>query len=226
MEKTSLEGRVLYKNNQLIAVNKPAGISVQPDKVGDKSLKDLVEIYCKHPVHVIHRVDRPASGAVLFAKNKKAAASLGEQFKKQKVEKQYLAIVKNELAEKKGALSHLLEKDGKKNISKVVEKETDNSKPAQLNYKWMASSEIYHLYEIELLTGRHHQIRAQLAAMKSPIKGDAKYGFRRGNRDRSIHLHAWKIEFTHPVSGERVKLSAPLPSEDSLWEFFREKCQE
>ena len=224
MEKTNLAGRILYKNNQLIAVNKPSGIAVQPDKVGDKSLKDLVEIYCKHPVHLINRIDRPASGAVLFAKNKKAAALMTEQYKKQEVEKIYLAIVKNPPPEKKETkLINFLKKNERSNTSQIVESDTKGAKEAVLTYKNLANSDLYHLLEIRILTGRHHQIRTQLAGLGSPIKGDVKYGFRRGNRDRSIHLHAWKLAFSHPVSKEQVKLIAPIPEIDPLWAFFNEK---
>jgi len=222
-QKENIGDWILYKNNQLIAVNKPAGVPVQPDKQKDKSLKDLVEIYCKHPVHVIHRIDRPASGVVLFAKNKKAAAHLGEQFKDRKIEKSYLAIVKEKPAKKSDTLSHFLEKHTKGNFSKAHKESVKGSKEAKLNYELIGESDKYNLLKIELQTGRHHQIRSQLSAIGSPIKGDVKYGFRRGNRDRSIHLHAWKINFKHPVTKEKIELTAPLPAEDSLWKFFSDK---
>jgi len=196
---------VLYKNNQLIAFNKPAGIPVQADKTKDKSLLDLAEIYTKSKLHLIHRIDRPASGIVLFAKNKSALSHLSEQFKARTTKKLYLAVVPNQPSEPKGQLIHHLKKNGKTNRSQVVNAEINGAKQ---------------LLTISLQTGRHHQIRAQLAAIKNPIKGDVKYGFRRGNKDRSIHLHSWKLSFEHPVSKEIVQLTAPIP-EEVVWQAFQ-----
>lgn len=213
---------VIYKNNQLIAFNKPAGIPVQADKTGDKSLIQLGEIYCKSTLYPIHRIDRPASGVVVFAKNKKAVSVLNDQFKERLVNKTYLAVVKNEPSPVKGTLNHFLVKNQKANKSIVLPEKTADSKEAELSYELMGSSDNYHLLKLGLYTGRHHQIRAQLAAENNPIKGDVKYGFRRSNKDRSIHLHAWKLAFKHPVSGEQVELVAPLP-EDSIWDFFGEQ---
>lgn len=216
---------VLYKNNQLIAVNKPPGIGVQSDKTGDVSLQNLVEIYCKHQVHLIHRIDRPASGVVLFAKNKRGLAALNEQFRDGSVSKQYWTVVKNAPEKPDGELTHLLMKKGTTNRTKVVDAKAKNGREAKLKYTTLASSDIYHLLEIDLLTGRHHQIRAQLSAIGSPIKGDVKYGFKRGNKDRSIHLHAHSLTFKHPVSGEKTEVIAPLPAGDPLWKFFEEKMK-
>ena len=213
---------VLYKNNQLIAFNKPIGVPVQADKTGDKSLLDLAEIYCKSRLSLIHRLDRPASGVVLLAKNKGAAAAISQQFKEKTVEKTYLAIVKNRPPKDKDTLIHYLRKSSKNNLTRVFEKEEKESKKAELQYEILASSDNYHLLKINLLTGRYHQIRAQLAAIGSPIKGDVKYGFRRGNRDRSIDLHAWKLNFQHPVSNEKVALVADCP-EGGVWDFFKDK---
>lgn len=210
---------VLYKNNQLIAFSKPVAIGVQPDKTEDKSLLDFAEIYCKSKLHVIHRLDRPASGVVLFAKNKKALAHLNQQFKDRKVEKVYLAVVKNAPEEPEGQLVHYVYKNNVKNKSIAATEEQPGSKKAVLNYKVIGKIDNYSLVQIELLTGRFHQIRAQLAAIGCPIKGDVKYGFKRGNKDRSIHLHAWKLQFMHPVSDERVELVADVPA-DNVWQAF------
>lgn len=206
----------LYKNNQLIAFNKPPALPVQEDKTGDKTLLNLAEIYAKSKLYVIHRIDRPASGIVLFAKNTAALVHLNEQFQRREVKKVYLAVVGAMPPEKEGVLIHYLKKNQRLNRSIASEEETPGSDRAELRYKLIGHSDNYHLLEIELITGRHHQIRAQLAAIGCPIKGDVKYGFRRGNRDRSIHLHAWKLQFRHPVSGEIEEITAP-PPDDPLW---------
>jgi len=218
-EEITISDQILYKNNQIIAFNKPPSIAVQKDKTEDKSLLDLAEIYCKSKLELVHRIDRPASGVVLFAKSKKALAHLNEQFKARTIEKTYLAVVGNRPVDNEGELIHYLLKDGKRNQSFVQKEVKKNTKEAILKYKYIASSERYHLLEIQLITGRHHQIRAQLGAIKCAIKGDVKYGFRRGNRDRSIHLHCWKMAFQHPVSNEKVELIASPPS-DPVWDAF------
>ena len=218
----SISELVVYKNNQLIAFNKPSTMPVQSDKTGDKALLDLAEIYCKSAVYLIHRLDRPASGVALFAKNKKALAHLNQQFQDRKIEKTYLAVVKNRPSKDKDTLVHFLKKNGKSNSSKVVEEQSSGSKKAELSYELIGSIDNYHLLKIELKTGRHHQIRAQLAAIDCPIKGDVKYGFRRGNRDRSIHLHAWKLGFEHPVSTEKVILEV-APPDEVIWNAFKEQ---
>lgn len=210
---------IIEKNNQLIAFNKPVGLPVVPDKTGDKALADLAAGYCKHPVHLVHRLDRPASGVVLFAKTENALRLLNDQFKHRMVRKTYLAVVGQHPPKKEDTLLHFLTKDGRSNKSRVSDENKSGSKQAELTYRVIGSINNYHLLEIELVTGRHHQIRAQLATIGSPIKGDVKYGFRRGNRDRSIHLHAWKLTFEHPVSGEEVTLTAP-PPQDSVWDAF------
>lgn len=215
---------VIYKNNQLIAFNKPAGVPVQADKTGDKSLLQLGEIFTKSRLYPIHRLDRPATGVILFAKTKTAISSLSDQFKQRTVDKTYLAVVKDLPPEKSGTVRHFIKKNQKNNRSDVSLEETPGSQVAELKYRVIGSSDNYHLLEIELLTGRHHQVRAQLAAMGCPIKGDVKYGSRRGNKDRSIHLHAWKLAFRHPVSGERVELMAELPS-GPVWNVFSEMLE-
>lgn len=210
---------ILYNNNQLIAFNKPAGIPVQADKTGDPTFQQHAEAYCKHPLQLVHRIDRPVSGIVLFAKNKPAMTNLSRQFQARTVEKIYLAIVGNMPAQEEGELVHFLKKNEKKNISVVVPETEPGAEKAEMHYKVLGSSERYHLLLIQLHTGRHHQIRAQLAAIGCPVRGDAKYGFKRGNRDRSIQLHAWRLAFDHPVTDDRVKLEAPLP-EDAVWKAF------
>ena len=210
---------VLYKNNQLIAFNKPATLAVQRDKSEDKALIDLGEIYYKSKLHIIHRLDRPASGVVLFAKNKKALAALNEQFKNRTIAKTYLAVVKNLPNPSSGNLIHYLTKNNSGTKS-IVMGDEKKGKKAELKYELLKSIDNYHLLKIELITGRFHQIRAQLAAIDNPIKGDVKYGFRRGNKDRSIHLHAWKLSFEHPVSKLTETITAPLPK-DSIWDAFQ-----
>ncbi|MFQ5447273.1 MAG: RluA family pseudouridine synthase [Saprospiraceae bacterium] len=211
---------VLYKNNQLIAFNKPAGLPVQADKTGDKSLLQLAEIYCKSKLYLIHRLDRPASGVVLFAKTKGAVSSLSDQFRERKVSKTYLAVVKEMPTEKWGVAKHFILKNGKQNRSYATAGDEEHGgKASEMKYSLLGSIDNYHLLEVQPLTGRHHQIRVQLSAMGSPIKGDVKYGFRRSNRDRSIHLHAWKLTFRHPVSGETVELKA-APPEEVIWDAF------
>jgi 23S rRNA pseudouridine1911/1915/1917 synthase len=213
---------VLYKNNQFIAFNKPANVPVQEDKTGDKCLLDLAEIYTKSKLDVIHRLDRPATGVVLFAKTHGALVSLNEQFKNRLVRKTYLAVVKDAPLQAEGTLLHFLRKNQKDNRSIVTLEETPNSKRAELQYRIMGSTEHYHLLEIELITGRHHQIRAQLSAIGCPVKGDTKYGFKRANPDHSIHLHAWKLRFQHPVSGETEEIVAPVPTKDIVWNALSE----
>lgn len=216
---TQIGDLILYKNNQLIAFNKPAGLPVQPDKTKDKSLLALAEIYGKSKIQLLHRIDRPASGVVLFSKTQRATQELNRQFQERIVKKTYFAVVKNKPPEESGTLVHYLKKLSKSKKSIAVEKEKTGAKRAELDYRVLASSEQYHLLEIELKTGRFHQIRAQLAAIDCPIKGDVKYGFRRSNNDRSIHLHAWKMIFQHPVTKQLEEITAPLP-EDNLWQAF------
>lgn len=225
-EEFDIGARVLYKNNQFIAFDKPAGLPVASDKTGDISMEKLGEIYCKSKLGLIHRLDRPASGVVLFARNDKALAALNEQFQAREVEKVYLAAVAERPEQEEGTLVHFLKRQGRSNKSQVYEQAQDDAKRAELSYRYLTSSERYHLLEIRLHTGRHHQIRAQLAAIGCPIKGDVKYGFRRGNRDRSIHLHAWRLHFKHPVSGQRETIEAPIPADDPVWSGFQFKEEE
>jgi len=223
-ENTKISDWVLYKNNQLIAFNKPAGIPIQPDKTGDKSLVELGEIYAKSNVFIIHRIDRPASGIILFAKSKKGLARMNAQFQERTIKKTYLAVVKNAPEKEKDQLVHYLRKNEKANKTQVFEESVKGGKKAILNYQLIGKSDNYSLLEIDLETGRHHQIRAQLAKIGSPIKGDVKYGARRSNKDRSIHLHAWKLSFQHPVTAETVDLVADMP-EDAIWNFFKSEMR-
>ncbi len=213
------DNQVLWEDEYLIAVYKPSTLPVQPDKTGNNSLLKVVKRYCKSNIYLINRLDRPASGVVLFAKRKSIAAALTEQLKNRTVIKTYLAVTpKTEIAPK-NKLIHHIRKDGKTNRSFAFDKPLHHTQKAELDYEIIASIERYQLLKINLITGRHHQIRAQLSALKSPIKGDVKYGFKRGNRDRSIHLHAWKIQFEHPFDNYTVEVEAPLP-DDTVWQAF------
>lgn len=215
---------VIVKTNQYLAFNKPPGLPVQSDKTGDKALLNLAEIYTKGQVLLTHRIDRPASGVVLFAKTKGALAAINAQFQERSIVKTYLAVVGNRPDADKGTLTHFLKKNGRVNKSFPVEENDPEAKKSELNYEVLGSIENYHLLKIDLKSGRHHQIRAQLAATDCPIKGDVKYGFRRNNTDRSIHLHAWKLAFDHPVTNERITLEAPVPDE-TVWNAFKETIQ-
>lgn len=210
---------VLYKNNQLIAFNKPAGIPVQPDLTNDKDLIGLAEIYAKSNLHLIHRLDRPVSGAVLLAKTKSAQNTLSEGFRSGTVQKTYLAVVQNPPSAQEGILEHFIAKDSRSKRARVVKEGEKDAQKAVLRYRVIGRSDRYHLLEVVSETGRFHQIRCQLAAIGCPIKGDVKYGARRKNPDRSIHLHAWKLAFAHPVDQSSVLITAPLP-QDSLWQAF------
>jgi len=215
---------VLFEDNHLIAVNKRSGDIVQGDKTGDVPLPEIIKEWLKvkygKPGNVfcgvIHRLDRPVSGLVLFAKTSKGLSRMTEQFREKETNKTYWAIVKNKPAVPEGKLVHYLLKDEKSNKSKAFDKEIKGSKRAELLYKLIASGENYHLLEVNLLTGRHHQIRAQLAKMGCSIKGDLKYGSERSNRDGSISLHSRQLSFVHPVSKETITLTAPVPN-DKLW---------
>ncbi len=211
---------VLEKNNQFIAFNKPAGLPVQEDKTGDTSLLRLAEIYTKKKIFLCNRIDRPASGIVLFAKTKAGLESINKQFQFRTIDKTYLCIVEKKPAKEQDSLNHWIEKNGKINKSFIVPEKTDKSAEARLDYKLIGSSDRYFLMEIQLHTGKHHQIRCQMAHIGSIIKGDVKYGARRSNKDKSIHLHAWKTTVTHPISKKKILLEAPLPQGDSLWDYF------
>ena len=228
-----IKDRILYEDNHIIIVNKMPSEIVQGDKTGDLPMSDLLKAYIakkyKKPgnvfLGVVHRIDRPVSGAVIFARTSKALTRLNAMLQDKELQKRYWAVVKNAPKETSGKLVHFLQRNEKQNKSYPVKEETENSKKAELNYEVKSASKDYVLLEVELITGRHHQVRAQLAAIGSPIRGDLKYGFARSNKDASIHLHARSLEFTHPVSKENIKITAPVP-EDSLWKFFEEQMQQ
>lgn len=219
---------VVYEDNHIIVVNKASSEIVQGDKTGDVPLSETVKQYLKEKyqkpgnvfIGVTHRLDRPVSGLVVFAKTSKALPRLNEMFKLGTVKKTYWAIVKNAPEEMEGELVHYLVRNEKQNKSYAYDKEVPNSKKAILNYRVIGRSENYYLLEVDLKTGRHHQIRCQLAKMGCPIKGDLKYGFPRSNPDGSICLHARSVRFTHPVSKEEINLIAPVP-EGNLWNSFK-----
>lgn len=216
---------VVYEDNHIIVVNKQSGEIVQGDKTGDRPLSESVKAYIKERyakpgsvfLGVVHRLDRPVFGLVVFARTSKALSRLNDMFRNGEVRKTYWAIVKDAPAEPEGRLEHWLVRNEKQNKSYAYAHEVARSKRAILEYRVMAHAERYHLLEVQLLTGRHHQIRCQLAAMGCPIKGDLKYGARRSNPDGSISLLARKIEFVHPVSKEKISLEAPVPT-DTLWQ--------
>ena len=218
---------VVYEDNHIIVVNKAPSEIVQGDKTGDEALPETIKRYLKEKyskpgnvfLGVVHRLDRPVSGLVVFAKTSKALARLNEMFRSGDVKKSYLALVKNLTKEPEGELVHYLVRNEKQNKSYAYDKEVPHSKKAVLHYKLIARSDNYGLLEVDLKTGRHHQIRCQLAKIGCPIKGDLKYGFPRSNPDGSISLHARKICFIHPVSKEKLELIAPVP-EDNLWKSF------
>ncbi len=226
----NLASRILYEDNHLVVVNKLASEIIQGDKTGDVPLSEEVKLFLKEKyakpgnvfLGVIHRLDRPVSGVVVFAKTGKALSRMNELVKKREMKKTYWAVVKNMPAQREATLNHYLVRNEKKNKSFVSKKNTEGAKEAVLSYRYLASSDQYHLLEIDLHTGRHHQIRAQLAAIGSPIKGDLKYGFPRSNPDASISLHARSVSFVHPVRKEPVKIEAPVP-DDPLWKFFEKK---
>ncbi len=222
-----MKDRIIYEDNHIIIVNKLPSQIVQGDKTGDEPLSEKVKKYIKKKYNksgevflgVVHRLDRPVSGLVIFARTSKALARLNNMLKEREIKKFYWAVVKELPPEEKGHLVHYLYRNTKKNKSFVSVKERENSKKAELIYRHILSSDKYHLLEIELLTGRHHQIRAQLASIGCPIKGDIKYGYPRTNKNASIHLHARRIEFIHPVKKEKMTFIAP-PPDDPLWEYF------
>ncbi len=216
--------QVLFEDNHIIIVNKRAGDISQGDKTGDKPLSDVVKEYIKEKYNkpgdvflgVVHRLDRPTSGAIIFAKTSKALERLNKMLREKTIQKTYWAVVKNQPTEDADTLIHFLKKNPKNNKSTAFAKEIDGSKKAILHYKTIKKLNNYSLLEIDLETGRHHQIRCQLSTIGSPIKGDLKYGFNRSNKDGSIHLHAKKINFIHPVSKEEVSIIAPL-TKDPIW---------
>lgn len=223
---------VLYEDNHIIIVNKTVSEIVQGDKTGDKPLSETVKEWLKEKYNkpgnvfcgVTHRLDRPVSGIVVFAKTSKALPRLNDMFKNKEIKKTYWAIVKNEPNQNEGTLQHYLIKNEKQNKSYAYDTEKPDAKLAVLHYKLIGRSDKYYLLEIDLETGRHHQIRCQLAKMGCVIKGDLKYGSDRSNPDGGISLHARSISFTHPVSKELIEVTAPLPK-DNLWKALEESVK-
>ncbi len=215
-----MQEQILWNDAYFVVINKPPLVPTQPDPTGDTSLLELIEGLLKMPLFVIHRLDRVASGIVVFAKTKEAAAAISQQFQKKETRKTYLAIVENKPPKETDTLIHFLKKNPTINTTKAFEDEVKDSKRAELRYILRGGSDRYILLEIELLTGRHHQIRAQLGKIGCPIKGDVKYGARRSNLNRAIHLHAWQLTFQHPVTKEYISLKALPDMSDTLWQFF------
>jgi len=221
MHSTKENLQVLFEDNHIVVVNKRAGDITQGDKTGDKPLSDVVKEYIKDKYNkpgdvflgVVHRLDRPTSGIIIFARTSKSLERLNKMLRDKKINKTFWAIVKNHPKKEKDTLINFLRKNPKNNKSTAYNKEIDGSKKAILHYTVIKKLDNYSLIEVDLETGRHHQIRTQLSNIGSPIKGDLKYGFDRSNKDGSIHLHARKIQFIHPVSKKQINITAPTPKE-------------
>ncbi|MDG1423791.1 MAG: RluA family pseudouridine synthase [Flavobacteriaceae bacterium] len=228
MHSTKDNLEVLFEDNHLLIVNKKSGDIVQGDKTGDKPLSEVVKEYIKEKYNkpgevflgVVHRLDRPTSGIIIFARTSKALERLNKMLRDRVISKTYWAIIKNNPKKVKDTLIHFLKKNPKNNKSTVFTKKTEGSKKAILHFTIKKKLDNYSLLEIDLETGRHHQIRAQLSFIGSPIKGDLKYGASRSNKDGSIHLHARTINFTHPVSKKTITIIAPVPNE-VIWNACR-----
>lgn len=221
---------IIYEDNHLIAVDKHAGDLVQSDPDGTTSLEEQVKQYIKKRdgkpgevfLGVAHRIDRPVSGVVLFAKTSKALARLNEMIRNREIAKTYWAITEEAPAQEEGTLKHYIVRDGKTNLSRAYPAPRNDAKEALLRYRLAGVSANYKLLEVELITGRHHQIRCQLAKIGCPIRGDLKYGARRSNPGGGISLHSRSMSFTHPVRKEPVTITAPVPAGDNLWSFFEQ----
>jgi 23S rRNA pseudouridine1911/1915/1917 synthase len=220
--------RILFEDNHLIAINKKSSEIVQGDRTGDSTMPDAIKTYLKDKYNkpgnvfcgVIHRLDRPTSGIILFARTSKGLERMNKQFRDQQTSKTYWAILENKPPNATGTIINYLKKNEKQNKSYVTSKETKGSKEAILNYRLISSSERYHLVEVELETGRHHQIRAQFSKIGCCIKGDLKYGAKRSNRDGSICLHSRQLKFNHPTTKEEICLVAPIP-QNAFWDLFK-----
>lgn len=219
---------LLYEDNHLLVVNKRCGDLVQPDPSGESALEDQIKAFLRERdgkpgqafLGVVHRIDRPVSGAVLFAKTSKALARLNEMIRGGEIRKTYWAVCEQRPDPEEGELRHYLLRDGKTNRTKVYDTPHAGAKEGRLRYRILAAGTNYTLVEVDLLTGRHHQIRAQLSKIGCPIKGDLKYGARRSNPDGGISLHSRSIALMHPVRRESVEVTAPVPKGDNLWAFF------
>lgn len=219
---------ILYEDNHLIAINKSGSDLVQGDETGDEPLSDRVKEYIKDKykkpgevyLGVVHRLDRPVTGVVLFARTSKALTRMNKMFQDKEVKKTYWAVVKDLPEEEEATLRHFILKDSKKNKSYAFPKMRLGAKEAILSFRHVSSAAKYHLLEVDLQTGRHHQIRCQLAKIGCPIRGDLKYGFARSNTNGGISLHARKISFSHPIKQEPIEIIAPVPTDDNLWREF------
>lgn len=224
------ELQILYEDNHLLVINKKVGQLVQGDKTGDESLLELIKDFIKKrdqkPGNVflglVHRIDRPTSGLVIYAKTSKALSRLTQMVKNREIEKTYWAVVAKELIPQSQRLVHYLKKNEKTNKATVFPKATDGAKELVLKYELIKTLDRYQLLEVDLETGRHHQIRAQLAKIGVPIKGDLKYGSPRSNPDGGISLHARKLHFKHPVTKEEIEIVAPVPQNDAVWKACEE----
>ncbi|UZT96116.1 RNA pseudouridine synthase [Chryseobacterium fluminis] len=225
-----MEDQIVYEDNHLLVINKKVGQLVQGDKTGDDSLLELIKDFIKKrdakPGNVflglVHRIDRPTSGLVIYAKTSKALSRLTQMVKNREVKKTYWAVVAKDMIPKTQRLVHYLQKNEKNNKAIVFPKATEGAKEAILTYHVIKTLDNYLLLEIDLETGRHHQIRAQLSKTGVPIKGDLKYGSPRSNPDGGIHLHARKLEFIHPVTKENIEIVAPVPKNDAIWKACEE----
>lgn len=219
---------ILYEDNHLLIVNKHCGDLVQPDPSGESALEDQIKAFIKARdakpgevfLGVVHRIDRPVSGAVLFAKTSKALVRLNEMIRQGSIRKVYWALTENRPAEESGELRHYILRDGRTNRSKAFDAPRPEAKEARLKYRMAGAGTHYTLVEVELLTGRHHQIRAQLSKIGCPIRGDLKYGARRSLPGGGISLHSRSVAFEHPVRREPVEVTAPVPAGDKLWACF------
>lgn len=212
---------ILANNHRFVICDKPAGMPVQEDKTGDKSLLSLAEIFCKTRLHPVNRIDRPVKGLVIFAKDGKNATLLSEMLADGRIEKWYLGITRNKPEKESATLEQWLIHDKKTNKSYIYDTKLPSSKPARLDYNIIGSSTNYHYWLVRLHTGRHHQIRAQLASLNCPVKGDVKYGDKRANPDKSISLLAWKLNFINPLHPKVTEISSTLP-DDALWNHLNE----
>lgn len=215
----SIREYILFQDHHLVVCNKPAGLPVQEDLSKDASLHRLVQSYCKQDLYLCHRIDRPVSGLVIMAKNTESAANINEQLSKHQFVKEYLAIVEKKEIPPEGVLNNKLVKASK--LKKAFVNENSDGKESSLNYQLIQTLDKYLVLSIKLSTGRFHQIRSQLSYAGIPVKGDVKYGARRGNKDRSIGLHSWKANFIHPSTKQAVAFEAPLPAND-IWPVIQQ----
>ncbi len=225
--------KIIFEDNHLLIINKAAGDLVQVDANGETGLEDAVKEFIKRRdnkpgavfLGVVHRIDRPVSGAVIFAKTSKALTRMNLMVKDRDIKKKYLAIVERKPTTECETLTHFVARNSKKNRSYAFDTPSQGAKESVLIYNLIGASQHYYLLDIELITGRHHQVRSQLSKIGCPIKGDLKYGAPRSNKDGSISLHARSLEFVHPVTKEKMNVVAPVPKDDNLWAWFSESLE-